>query len=72
MKIKDRIRKHYKLGIHYYTLMSLVFPEKEYPGAWNYPWHGGPPGCAMAFGRALREMGGNRHRGEVWIPEKPS
>ncbi len=70
MKIKERIRKHYKPGIHYYALLSLVFPENEYPGAWNYPWHGGPPGCAMAFGWALREMGGSRHGGEVWIPQE--
>ena len=59
MKIKDRIKKYYTPGIERQDLMLLVFPRKEYPKAWNYSTNGGPPGCAMAFGRALREMGGS-------------
>ena len=41
----------------YYSLMVQCFPFDEYPKAWLYQSNGGPPGCAMAFGRALREMG---------------
>jgi len=70
MKIKERIRKHHKRDIHYYTLLGLVFPEKDYPRAFNGAHKGGPPGCAMAFGRALREMGGRRYGEWVWIPEE--
>lgn len=41
----------------YADLMYAVFPPDIYPNAWRYQMNGGPPGCAMAFGRALREMG---------------
>ena len=41
----------------YYSLMVQCFPFDEYPKAWRYQSNGGPPGCAMAFGKALREMG---------------
>lgn len=44
----------------YYELMVKCFPFDEYPKAWRYQSNGGPPGCAMAFGKALREMGCNR------------
>lgn len=44
-------------GLPYYALMSAVFPATEYPKAMRYSSHGGPPGCAMAFGKALRELG---------------
>lgn len=40
-----------------HDLMRAVFPPDEYPKAWNYQANGGPPGCAMPFGRAVREMG---------------
>lgn len=43
----------------YDDMLRAVFPEKEYPRAWRYSSNGGPPGCAMAFGRAVREMGGS-------------
>ena len=56
-QIKDRIREAYEPGINYYALMSAVFPVADYPRAWNYSSNGGPPGCSMAFSRALREMG---------------
>jgi hypothetical protein len=43
-------------SMEYANLMYKVFPIDQYPRAMQYnPW-GGPPGCAMAFGRALREM----------------
>ena len=57
MKIKDRIAQHFFPGISYADLMRAVFPEDLYPKAWRYSANGGPPGCAMAFGRALQEHG---------------
>lgn len=44
-------------------LMRVVFPSDKYPRAFNYQANGGPPGCAMAFGRAIREMCGEN---EIW------
>lgn len=41
----------------YFDLIRDVFPKDDYPRAWRYQANGGPPGCAMAFGRALRELG---------------
>lgn len=58
--------------MEYYACMRVVFPEDQYPNAWRYQANGGPPGCAMAFGRALREMGGRRDgigsASKVWLP----
>jgi hypothetical protein len=48
-----------KKSYPYHILMELVFPEDEYPKAFNYQANGGPPGCAMAFNKALRKMGAN-------------
>lgn len=82
--IKERIREAYQalppcatgrgLARCYATLMWRVFPEEDYPKAYRYSSNGGPPGCAMAFGRALREMGarmdgGGRTTRTVWLPE---
>jgi hypothetical protein len=58
--IKRRIAKAYRHGITYYDLLRITFPEDDYPRAFVYGSNGGPPGCAMAFGRALREMDGQR------------
>ena len=58
--IKERIQDAFKSGereLHFYDLAARVFPENEYPKAWRYSSNGGPPGCAMALGRAIREMG---------------
>lgn len=41
----------------YHEVMRDVFPRDQYPKAMRYATGGGPPGCSMAFGRALREMG---------------
>lgn len=41
----------------YHSTLAAVFPEKDYPRAWRYQSNGGPPGCAMAFGAALRRLG---------------
>jgi hypothetical protein len=43
--------------MQYHDLMTAVFPFDEYPRAFRCAVQGGPPGCAMAFGRALRELG---------------
>ncbi len=59
--IKDRIEEHYVYGISYHELMRKVFPEDAYPKAWRYGTGGGPPGCAMAFGKALRSSGLHRY-----------
>jgi len=56
-----RMVKHWRPRIGYHELMQLVFPESEYPRAWRYSQNGGPPGCAMPFGKALRELGLSRN-----------
>ena len=60
MKIKDRIIAALSSAptrsMKHYPLMSLVFPPSEYPNAWGYASGGGPPGCAMAFGSAIRKL----------------
>jgi len=58
----------------YYDIMQAVFPDAEYPRAWCHKADGGPPGCAMAFGAAVRRMGGmtcGAMHGQrmVWIPK---
>ena len=59
MTIRDRILTalNGKKSAEYSELMSSVFPQDKYPKAYNYQQNGGPPGCAMAFGKALRLMG---------------
>lgn len=74
LAIKDRILAAYRPGISYYDLIHAVFPDNQYPRAFRHAPGGGPPGCAMAFGNALKKMGawidymGNR---AVFIPRKP-
>lgn len=41
---------------NYHEVLREVFPRDLYPNAMRPSSHGGPPGCAMAFGRALRRM----------------
>lgn len=55
--IADRIRSAWKPRIGYHELMLAVFPVEQYPMAWRYSHNGGPPICAMAFGKALRKLG---------------
>jgi hypothetical protein len=52
-KTARRILRHYRSGISYHTLIRLVFPDdaSHRPSS-----NGGPPGCAIAFGRGLREL----------------
>lgn len=57
--IKERIRAALEAAggrMNRYSCMHAVFPPEQFPRAWRYQANGGPPGCAMAFGRALREM----------------
>lgn len=42
--------------IGYYDLMYAVFPQEHYPKAYNRSSNGGPYGCCMALGRAIREL----------------
>lgn len=54
----SRILRHYQAGTKgYHALLRAVFPEDTHPRAFRYQRNGGPPGCAMAFGRALRKLG---------------
>lgn len=73
--IKQRIRAAYDThsmdarGCDYWTLIHAVFPDDDYPRAFIYSSNGGPPGCSMAFNRALREMHGSRNSSDrVYIP----
>lgn len=49
----------------YHAVMREVFPEEHFPQAFRRASKGGPPGAAVAFGRALRELGicSTRRRG---------
>ena len=42
--------------LEYHALLYQVFPRNEYPKSYRNSSNGGPPGCAMALGKALREM----------------
>lgn len=58
LPLKERITYHYGPGcLDYHTLLDRVFPPKHFPKARRCSSNGGPPGCAMAFGKALRELG---------------
>lgn len=76
--IKERILKALdgSYQMEYFKLMRLVFPPDQYPKATNYQSNGGPAGCCMAFGKALRELGGgNTGQGSArmaWINPKRS
>lgn len=40
----------------YHSLMRMVWPPNDYPRAYRHSVNGGPPGVAMVYGRALREL----------------
>ena len=63
MTLQERIKASYRRGIGYSELMRAVFPEEQYPKAWRYQSNGGPPGCAMSFGKAMKQLGLVRSRG---------
>lgn len=73
--LKQRVLEAYKATRQYHAMMALVWPREKYPRAHRSRIGGGPPACAMPFGRALRElnatdtgMGGNR---TIFIPPTP-
>ncbi len=74
--LKERIRYYYGPSCHeYHALMMRCFKPALHPKAWRTSSNGGPPGCVMAFVKALREMGFSityRRDGqrEVWGPSK--
>lgn len=64
--IKQRIAEAYRSlsregwdRVQYHTILEAVFPREDYPRAHRCATGGGPPGCAVAFGRALQEMTGS-------------
>lgn len=71
-RIKDSLIKSGGV-INYHALMVECFPFDEYQKAWRYQSRGGPPACAMAFGKALRELGcirtGSGAGGKVHMPD---
>ena len=46
----------------YHALMWGVWPADKYPRAYRHSTNGGPPGVAMIYGKALREL---RERGFI-------
>ena len=71
--LKRKIRAAYKKTRQYHDLLALCFPAS---GAHRCAAGGGPPACAMPFGKALREMGGGStgmgSQRMVWIPSLPN
>lgn len=63
--LRDRIIEAWKPQIGYHELMQAVFPYDEYPLAWRYSHNGGPPVCAMTFGKALRKLWLTRYRNTI-------
>lgn len=58
VSLKDRIRTALAKGpLTAWDLAREVFPPNLYPRAYRGAIKGGPPGCYMALGRAIREMG---------------
>lgn len=53
--IKDRIVSTLKGRgkVTHYFLMNELFPDKK---SWGRSSNGGPPGCTMVLGKALREL----------------
>lgn len=40
----------------YHEMLFKLWPPHENPRAWRYRTGGGPPACAMPFGRALNKL----------------
>ncbi|WP_186083622.1 hypothetical protein [Burkholderia gladioli] len=65
-RLKDRIRAALAAAprgemvvprsMTFAALAQEVFPEEHFPKAFRYQANGGPPGCYMALGRAVREL----------------
>lgn len=67
MSLEQRIRAAMRGRelANYWCVMREVFPAEQYPRAWRYSQNGGPPGCAMAFGAAIRRMGGHWNQADA-------
>ena len=63
-RIKDALREHGG-RMRYSDLAIAVFPEEEFPRAWNYSSNGGPPGCYMALSAAIKRHGFKREGDHV-------
>ncbi len=61
--IKCRITAALKANggkMKYAELRDATFPTDQYPRAFNYQSNGGPPGCQMAFARAMKQLLSNQ------------
>lgn len=55
MPLGERIEYYWQRGVRNYAqLMLACFPDEK---SNRVSQNGGPPGCAMAFGAALRRLG---------------
>ena len=67
----EEVCRRYERGERSYTaLRAALFDPEDYPNAWRCSARGGPPGCAMALGAALRKAGIAR-RGDRLIATGP-
>jgi hypothetical protein len=56
-KTRDRIIQALSNGpLSFYELALKVYPPDDYPKAWRYSRHGGPPGCYMTLSAMIRRM----------------
>jgi hypothetical protein len=55
-RIVEELQRFPDCRAYYGHLILKVWPPDKYPRAYRRSCNGGPPGVAMAFGRALREM----------------
>lgn len=55
-KIVTLLSAQSRRRMNYHALMYALWPPEQHPKAWRNSSNGGPPGCAMAFGRALRQL----------------
>lgn len=56
--LQARILAAYKTTKQYHEMLEVVFPDER---SHRRSSNGGPPVCAMPFGRALRQLGGRSH-----------
>jgi hypothetical protein len=66
-RIVNALRTFEEYKGSYAEVMYKVWPHDKYPRAMRGSHNGGPPGCAFAFGRALREMEAAR---VIWRPSR--
>lgn len=57
MTLNERIMAALANGpVNRIRLRTIVFPPNEHPNAHRYQTNGGPPGCVMAIGKALKRL----------------